>query len=156
EVSPLLRELIDAAAQVPVLYDIGQRDGALMHLLLLEASQSPAAPFHLPMPRDGELAAICNAFFRAPTQSITPAQWASRLHVSERTFYRRFVAGTGLNFIDWRSRACVLVAISRLSQGDSVTSIAMDMGYEHPSAFSAMFRKVTGRPPSVYARRAAP
>src|SRR5690606_19288120 len=47
EVSPLLRQLIDAAAQLPVLYDVRQRDGALMRLLLLEASQAPAAPFHL-------------------------------------------------------------------------------------------------------------
>ncbi len=154
EVSPLLRQLIDAAAQLPVLYDVRQRDGALMRLLVLEASQSPPAPFHLPMPRDAALAAMCSAFFAAPMQTVTPAQWAAALHVSERTFYRRFVAGTGMNFIEWRRKACVFVAISRLSRGDSVTSIALDMGYESPSAFSAMFSKATGQPPSAYARRA--
>ncbi len=155
EVSPLLSELIDAAARIPLLYDTRRRDGAVMRLLLLEACESPAAPFHLPMPRDAQLAAMCNAFFKAPMQSVTPAHWAERMHVSERTFYRRFVAGTGLNFIEWRSKACVFVAISRLSLGDSVTSIAMDMDYESPSAFSAMFKKMTGRPPSAYARQAA-
>lgn len=153
EVSPLLRQLIDAAAQLPVLYDVRQRDGALMRLLLLEASQAPAASFHLPMPRDAALAAMCNAFFAAPMQTVTPVQWARALYVSERTFYRRFVAGTGLSFMEWRRKACVLVALSRLSRGDSVTSIALDMGYESPSAFSTMFRQATGQPPSAYARR---
>ncbi|WP_188074464.1 helix-turn-helix domain-containing protein [Pusillimonas sp. ANT_WB101] len=154
EVSPLLRALIDAAAQVPVLYDTRQRDGMLMRLLLLEACQSPAAPFHLPMPHDSQLAALCNAFFAAPMQTVTPSQWAQVLHVSERTFYRRFLAGTGLSFMEWRRKACVFVAISRLTLGDSVTRIALDMGYESSSAFSAMFRKETGKPPSAYARHA--
>ncbi|MGB6102725.1 MAG: helix-turn-helix transcriptional regulator [Pusillimonas sp.] len=155
EVSPLLRQLIDAAAQLPVLYDVRQRDGALMRLLVLEASQAPAVSFHLPMPRDPALAALCNAFFAAPTQTATPARWAAALHVSERTFYRRFTAGTGISFIAWRRQACVFVAISRLSRGDSVTRIALDMGYESPSAFSVMFRKATGRAPSAYVRRVA-
>jgi len=155
EVSLLLRVLIDEAIRMPVLYDTNLRDGAVMRLLLLEAGQLPAAPFHLPMPRDPQLAELCHVFFRSPRQSVTPAEWARQLHVSERTFYRRFVAATGLSFIEWRRQACVFVAISRLTLGESVTSVALDMDYESPSAFSAMFRKATGKPPSAYVRRAA-
>ena len=152
EVTALLRSLIDEAVTIPVLYDIDRRDGALMQLLILEAIRLPSVPFHLPMPQEPQLAALCRAFCQAPTQAVTPMQWADKLHVSERTFYRRFVTATGLSFIAWRRQACVFVAISRLSLGESVTRIALDMGYESTSAFSAMFRKMTGKPPSAYTR----
>lgn len=150
EVSPLLKELIGAAVAVPPLYDQDARDGQLMKLLLQEAVMQPVVPLHLPMPRDEQLARLCQAFFKAPTQASRPADWARQLHVSERTFYRRFVAGTGITFVNWRQQACVFAAMARLSLGDSVTSVALDMGYESPSSFSTMFRKTTGRPPNLY------
>ncbi|MGH8125974.1 MAG: helix-turn-helix domain-containing protein, partial [Rhodanobacteraceae bacterium] len=31
-----------------------------------------------------------------------------------------------------------------------VTSVAFDVGYESPSAFTAMFRRAFGEPPSIY------
>lgn len=152
EVSPLLKELINAAIFVPVLYDESARDGQLMRMLLHEAAIQQVVPLHLPMPRDEQLVKLCQAFFKAPTLASTPADWARRLHISERTFYRRFVANTGVSFINWRQQACVFAAMARLSLGDSVTSVALDMGYESPSSFSTMFKKATGRPPNLYMR----
>lgn len=152
EVSPLLRELINEALSVPVLYEPRSRDWQLMKTLLQEAVIQPVVPLHLPMPRDERLAKLCRAFFKAPTVASTPAQWAGQLHISGRTFYRRFVAGTGITFVNWRQQACVISAMARLSLGDSVTRVALDMGYESPSSFSAMFKKATGHSPSVYAR----
>jgi AraC-like DNA-binding protein len=38
--------------------------------------------------------------------------------------------------------------VSRLSSGASVTEVAMELGYDSPSAFSTMFRKALGRVPS--------
>jgi AraC-like DNA-binding protein len=154
EVSPLLRELIAAAMKVPLLYEQGSRDGKLMDMVVCEASAQPEVFLHLPMPSEPHLAALCHAFFECPTQATAPAEWAARLHVSERTFYRRFLSSTGMTFINWRQQACVLVAMSRLSLGDSVTRIALDMGYESPSSFSTMFRKAMGVAPTAYVRNA--
>ncbi|SHG88947.1 AraC family transcriptional regulator [Pollutimonas bauzanensis] len=155
EVPPLLRELISAAIKVPLLYQQDSRDESLMKMLLQEARIQPAVPLHLPMPRDAQLAQLCHAFFDAPTQMSTPAEWAGQLHISTRTFYRRFLANTGMTFIAWRQQACVFVALSRLSLGESITGIALDMGYESPSSFSTMFKKSMGAAPSLYARKAS-
>jgi mannose-6-phosphate isomerase-like protein (cupin superfamily) len=69
EVSPLLKELISAAISVPPLYDQDARDGQLMKMLVQEAVMQPVVPLHLPMPRDEQLARLCQAFFKAPTQA---------------------------------------------------------------------------------------
>ena len=54
-------------------------------------------------------------------------------------------------FGQWRQRACVLLALSRLASGDTVTAVALDLGYDSPAAFSTMFRRALGRPPSHFA-----
>jgi len=155
KVTPLLRELIAASMDVPLLYEKESRDERLMEMALCEASVQPEVSLHLPMPSEARLAALCHAFFKAPTQASAPIDWAASLHVSERTFYRRFLASTGMTFINWRQQACVLVAMSRLALGESVTRIALDMGYENPSSFSTMFRRAMGVPPSLYRRGAS-
>ena len=70
--------------------------------------------------------------------------------MSIRTFSRFFHTQTALGFAAWRQRACVVLALSRLAAGDAVTSIALDFGYDSPAAFSTMFRRLLGTPPSSY------
>ncbi len=41
-------------------------------------------------------------------------------------------------------------ALNRLAQGQSVLRVALDLGYESHSAFSAMFRRTLGMAPSDY------
>jgi AraC-like DNA-binding protein len=50
----------------------------------------------------------------------------------------------------WRQQACLLAALSRLAAGNSVTAVALDLGYDSPNAFSTMFRKALGAPPSAF------
>lgn len=49
-------------------------------------------------------------------------------------------------------RAKLMEALVRLAQGQSVLRVALDLGYGSHSAFSAMFRRVTGVAPSDYFR----
>jgi len=37
-----------------------------------------------------------------------------------------------------------------LAEGRSITSVALDVGYESPSAFTATFHRAFGQPPSAY------
>ncbi|KRC31675.1 helix-turn-helix domain-containing protein [Oerskovia sp. Root22] len=149
-VSPLARQLLLEAADLPVEYDEHGRDGALVRLLLFEVSRMTPLPLHVPLPSDRALLAMCRAFLDEPDAHASPVVWAAALHVSLRTFNRRFGAQTGLTFDRWRQRACVLAALPRLSAGESVTRVAGALGYESPAAFSTMFRRVLDASPHEY------
>ncbi|CAN5365359.1 helix-turn-helix transcriptional regulator [soil metagenome] len=149
-VSPLLRHLLLEAIDLPALYDMRGRDGALMALLLHEVGRATTQPFFAPLPRDLRLAELCVAFLHRPHVHDSPRDWAARLHQSERTCSRFLRAQTGMAVGDWRQQACLLAALTRLAAGQSVTAVALDLGYDSPSAFSTMFRKRLGRPPSGF------
>jgi len=44
----------------------------------------------------------------------------------------------------------LMEALSLLAQGQSVLRVALELGYESPGAFSAMFRRTLGVSPSDY------
>ena len=44
----------------------------------------------------------------------------------------------------------LLAALERLATGVSVTNVALDLGYDSPSAFIAMFRRALGSTPKRY------
>ena len=53
----------------------------------------------------------------------------------------------------WRQQVRVMEAMSLLAAGRPINSVAYDVGYESPSAFTAMFHRTFGAPPSAYMRR---
>jgi AraC-like DNA-binding protein len=58
-----------------------------------------------------------------------------------------------MTFMAWRQQACILVALPRLAAGEAVTSVAMDLGYDNPAAFTSMFRRSLGAPPHAYLKQ---
>ncbi len=65
-VSPLLRSLLLAAAEIPKLYDVDGRDGLVAALLIAELEAAPMVPLAVPFPASPALAARCHAFLEAP------------------------------------------------------------------------------------------
>lgn len=55
-----------------------------------------------------------------------------------------------MSFSKWRQQARLLSGIRMLAEGVPISTVAMDLGYESPSAFSAMFRRALGVAPSEY------
>ncbi|WP_443749608.1 AraC family transcriptional regulator [Asticcacaulis solisilvae] len=149
-ISPLVRQLLIAASDVPVDYDPGGRDGLVMDLLVAELGRAPRVPLSLPLPQSEKLAARCRAFLATPDIHESIDGWADAMGMDRRAFTRAFRKQTGLSFGAWRQQACLLVALPRLADGESVTTIALDMGYDSPAAFSTMFRRLLGVPPSRY------
>ncbi|MDZ3992569.1 helix-turn-helix transcriptional regulator [Pseudomonas sp. Teo4] len=155
-VSPLLRELvlrgIDGDSQID---RIKEQVSALalteLELLLQESQGSLDYTLPLPSGNDKRLAQICSAILRDPGHPYGLEEWAQKVFTSRRTLARRFQAEFGMSFLNWRQQVRLVAALSRLDQGDPVTVIANDLGYETPASFSLMFRKLTGRSPSSYA-----
>lgn len=154
-ISPLLHQLLLASMAIPALYDEQGRDGALAQLLLHEVRLAPTMPLFAPIPQDARLAQQCKAFLQSPNIQTAPDDWAKQLHKSLRSFNRLFRQQTGMSFGAWRQQACLLAALPRLSAGQSVTQVALELGYDSPSAFSTMFRKRLGRVPSGFGRAAS-
>jgi AraC-like DNA-binding protein len=151
-VSPLLRELIVASMRVPLHPVPEMRDTRLMHLILDELRQGDVLPLHLPMPHDTRLWTICQKLTTQPDDRSTAAQWAAYLGVTAKTIHRLFTRETGLTFAQWRRQARLLRALEGLAQGDKIVNVAFDSGYASQSAFTVMFRKHFGLPPSAFYR----
>lgn len=154
-ITPLMRNLLAEAVKLPVEYNRAGRDGMVMALVLGELPCLPELPLSLPLPREPGLAARCRAFMAAPTAHDTIDDWARAARMSRRSFTRHFRAETGLSFVAWRQQACVMAALPRLAAGEAVTSVALDLGYANPAAFSAMFARTLGSAPRAYLERAS-
>jgi AraC-like DNA-binding protein len=154
-ISPLLRQLLIAAVDVPAEYEPASRAGKLMSLLIDEVRAAPVLPLSLPMPVDARLAARCRDFIERPSAQDTIDLWSRGLGLSRRTFTRIFKRQTGLSFSVWQRRACLLSALPRLLGGERVTTIAFDLGYSSPAAFTVMFKQLVGSAPDTYRRTAS-
>lgn len=150
EVTPLLRELILRATQLPLEYDLRGPAARVMRLLLDELAELPRLPYHLPMPKAAPLAAICRRLLDAPDDAATLAELAGRSAMSARTLARHFRRRTGMTFAEWRRRARLQRALAWIAEGRPIVKVALELGYDSPSAFSAMFRRELGAPPSQF------
>jgi AraC-like DNA-binding protein len=147
EVSALLRELISAAVDIPLQYDEASREGRVMGLIVDEVCNAPTLERSLPAPADPRLQRICEALIASPGNDGTLEYWARYGAIGQRTLTRLFREETGMTFAMWRQQLRLTEALKRLSAGVPVMNIALDLGYESPSAFTAMFRRVTGHTP---------
>jgi AraC-like DNA-binding protein len=61
-----------------------------------------------------------------------------------------------MSFRAWRQQLRLLRAMEMLAAGQSVTTVALDLGYDSPSAFIHAFRRALGKTPRAYFGAAAP
>ncbi|WP_444758035.1 AraC family transcriptional regulator [Pseudomonas sp. A014] len=149
-VSGLLRELVIAAVDMPGDYAEHSRADLLMKLLAEELRLSEALPLHLPLPRDERIRFICEHLLSNPDNTFTVAEWAERVEVTSKTVHRLFTRETGMSFVQWRDQARLLFALRQIANGRKIIDIAFECGYASPSAFTAMFRRHFGVPPSSF------
>jgi AraC-like DNA-binding protein/quercetin dioxygenase-like cupin family protein len=150
--SSLIIALMDEAVRMPIAYDEDGRDGQLIQLLLGEIIRMPEETLHVPMPQDARLLRICEAVLADTSSDLTLDDWANHAGLSRRTLTRVFRRETGQSFSAWRQRVRLLQALARLGNGEAVTNVALDVGYDSPSAFTAMFKRELGAAPRSYLR----
>jgi AraC-like DNA-binding protein len=149
-ISPFMRNLMSEALETELLYDLAGRAGALMSLIQHEMRQLPLLPLSLPFPQRPDFARHCQAYLRNPQAHAAIADWCAAFGMSRRNFTRIFRQETGVSFVAWRQQACLVAALPRLAAGESVTSVAMALGYDNPAAFTAMFKRLLGVSPRGY------
>lgn len=152
EVQPLLRELILHILHIGMLSpDRPEHDrlAGLLVDLLLDAGRQDLA---LPLPSDARALRLADHFQNQPGDERELADIASLAGASLRTLQRIFPRDTGLTIEAWRQKARLLHAIDRLSAGAGVTEVALDCGYQSPSAFITAFNRQFGTTPGRYLR----
>lgn len=149
EVSPLLRALVLALMEEPLLYDQKGRGGRIAGLVLDEIARAERSPLAMgvPMPRDPRLLRLAKTLMEDPARAETLDEWADKCAASPRTLTRLFQAEMGLTFTRWRQRVRFHAALEALARGEPVARVAEANGYASASAFTAAFRKVMGAPP---------
>lgn len=146
----LMRNLIAEAVALPPEPHPTGRAALIMGLVLAEIPDLATRPLAIPLPAEGRMAALCRAFIEAPSAHATIDDWAKALGMSRRTFTRAFARQTGLSFSQWRRQACLFAALPRLTAGEAVTTVALDLGYDSVPAFTTMFRRMLGKPPKSW------
>ena len=149
DISRLLRALILALLEEPVLYEKKGRGGHLAALILDELARARQLALVIPMPRDARLKHLCKALLDDPARPETLDEWAQAAGASPRTLSRLFSQQLGLSFTQWRQRVRFHNAMEAIVRGEPVGAVARANGYASASAFTAAFRKALGMAPSA-------
>ncbi|MFA5520561.1 MAG: AraC family transcriptional regulator [Castellaniella sp.] len=150
----LIQELLESLAQTGQA-NIDDRRAVLLAELLEETSMltAQAVPPCLLMPSDRRLIRICQYVVNNLDTPRTLQDWADELEHDPRTLHRLFVREFGMSFVQWRQQARLIAALEWLASGQAVMDVALDLGYQTQSAFSAMFRRHMGMTPSQWQGR---
>ena len=148
-VRPLLRELIVEAVRIGTLARREPLQSALRTLLVSEIRGARAVPTLVTLPQDPRALRVADAFMRDPTVGRV-SDLCRRCGVTPRTVQRLFVRDVGVSFETWRLQVRLMKGIARLMAGESVTSVAMELGYQQPNAFIKLFRDTLGTTPRAW------
>jgi AraC-like DNA-binding protein/quercetin dioxygenase-like cupin family protein len=149
-VPPVLRELILYATTLPHLYKPDSPAERIMHVILDLVQSLEVAPLDLPIPKDDRLQKIFVRLTENPADNRSLEEWGGKVGATSRTLARLFRSETGMSFMQWRQQVRILEGLRRLAREEPVTTVALELGYNSPSAFIAMFRNALGRTPGQY------
>jgi AraC-like DNA-binding protein len=148
----LVQALLAAAAVLPLDQAPDEPARRLLRVLLDRVAGLPAAPLGLTWPGDPRARRIADALSANPAQSLVLEELAAAAGVTARTAARLFAKETGLTFGQWRQQLRLLAALEHLGAGESVTQVALEVGYSDVSSFIAVFRDAFGDTPARYFR----
>ncbi len=121
-----------------------------MNIILDLVQTLKIAPLDLPIPTDVRLRKISKTLTVNPGDNRTLVDWGKSVGATNRTLARLFRSETGMSFRQWRQQLRIIESLRRLGREEQVTTVALDLGYDSPSAFIAMFKKALGKTPGQY------
>jgi AraC-like DNA-binding protein len=150
--SPLAQALFDRMCSWPQGWPGDEAARRVMEVFLDEMRVAQADPLHLIMPRNPRLLTMAAAIAENPADDTGLDTWAERLALSRRSITRHFRSETGMSLVEWRQVARLQKGMEMLTAGVSVTTAAMELGYDSVSSFIALFRRVLGTTPARFAQ----
>jgi AraC-like DNA-binding protein len=153
EVTPLARELIAecrAWGSDCVLDDYARKIFATLGDVALRLAANPS-PSSLPAPASVALKRALELTEAEAAGAPSFESVAKATGQSPRALARRFATEMGMTWREALRRIRLIRAIEALALTDqSVTQVALDVGYGSLSAFNAAFRDLTGKSPGQY------
>src|SRR5215475_10400489 len=134
-ISPLLRALILAACEQPVMWD---EDGPVRHVVALalhEIAHAATRPISVPTCRDARLRRVTEALLADPADGRGLDAFAEMAGASARTLARLFRRETGMSFQAWRRQLRLTEGLAALSEGEAPARVAAAVGYSSGPAF---------------------
>lgn len=149
----LLSELINQAVQIKEKILPHTRNERLLELILDELRFLEEIPFQLPEAKSGMLKEICENI-KADLSAANHLEKVAEQHaLSSKTLSRLFQKELNMSFSIWLKQAKLLQALTDLEMRKPILNIALDLGYESPSAFSYMFKRQMGMTPTEYVKK---
>lgn len=126
---------------------------ALYDLLFHEFLTARDVPLSIAMPQDKRISELALAAMDDPGSIASVDEWLTGAMASRKTIERLFITETGMPPSRWLRHVRILQAVSQLAAGKKISSVAFDLGYESPSAFTYMFRSAIGLSPRIFRQR---
>jgi AraC-like DNA-binding protein len=157
-VTPLARELVLYATRWS--HDSDPADPLLrlyfqtLARLTLEWSERGRLPYRLPLAQSEPLQRATQRIRRQLGSPLAVADIARAAAMSERTLRRHFLLELGMTPQAYLHTARMLSALDRLADPEiPITTVALDVGFATPSAFSHAFLAFAGETPRDYRQR---
>lgn len=149
-VTVLLREVILEAVASGQLRNRNDYERALCKVLTHCLEEASSLPTMVRLPIDERAMKVARAVLAQPGTLRPLAALCAQAGASVRTIQRFFRKEAGIDFESWRRQVRLMKAIELLIAGSSVKQTALEVGYQQPSAFVEMFRKVFSTTPKVW------
>ena len=149
-VSPLFRELILRVLEIGMLNRNVASHKHLIDIILDQFHTLPTVALNLPMPNDVRALRVAEIVRQNPADAKSLDHLVRKIGASKRTIERLFQSETEMTFGKWRQQFRMLHALRLLAAGESVTTAALEVGYDSTSAFISAFKSAVGTTPGRY------
>nr|WP_252724488.1 helix-turn-helix transcriptional regulator [Vibrio hepatarius] len=150
KITPIVSSIIDDFRNRAINIAKSDQDKRLMQVLLDQLATQDTQHHFLPSSDNKYLVRILAEVEENPLDNTSLAQWAEKVHTTERTLARHCQSELGMSFTEWRLRVRYLYSMELLRSGHSVKEVALTLGYNQASPFIAMFKKYALQTPEQY------
>src|SRR5262245_5504244 len=146
QMSALLKAIVDHLVEIESLA-ADARGRRLAGVLADQLAAAPSLELRLPSPQHPRAMQVAQLLMTDPSDTLSLAALAETFQLSARTLARDFLGDTGVTLGQWRRQFRLTHALTLVASGRSVKDVALEVGYETPSAFVAAFKRALGTTP---------